>query len=192
MKTNRIAALAGLLSLILTGCATDKTEQKKPEAWGGAVVGQLKTKGVVQNVNYGTRQVTIKHDTGETVTVVCGPLVRNFNQIKNGDKVALEYQESVTILALSGVDTVPARAETVDIAGAPLGQKPSGMIVQTGEVLAEVVAINYQDRTVTLKGPVRTLTVTVNKEVKNFDRLKQGDKVYLRGTQALAVTVTAE
>lgn len=37
-----------------------------------------------------------------------------------------------------------------------------------------------------------TLTVEVHKDVKGFDRLKKGDKVYLRSTAALAVAVTAE
>jgi len=128
MKTNRIAAVAGLLSLTLAGCATHKTD--KPEAWGGTVVGQISKRAVVQNVNYLTREVTVKDEMGETTTVVCGPLVRNFNQINRGDKVALQYQESVTILAMSGAQGVRGRAESTDMAGAPLGQKPSGVIVR--------------------------------------------------------------
>jgi len=190
MKTNRIAAVAGLLSLTLAGCATNKSD--KPEAWGGTVVGEINKRAEVQTVNYLTREVTVKDDTGETTTVVCGPLVRNFNQINRGDKVAVQYQETVTILAMSGGGGAPGRAESVDVAGAPLGQKPAGAIVQTGEVLADVVAINHQDRTVTLKGPLRTLTVQVDKAVKGLDRLKAGDKVYVRATATLAVAVTAE
>jgi Cu/Ag efflux protein CusF len=190
MKTNRIAALASLLSLALAGCATHKTD--KAEAWGGTVVGQLNKQAVVQKVDYRTREVTVKEEAGETTTVVAGPLVRNFNQIKPGDKVSVQYQESVTILGMSGVGAVPARAESVDVARAPLGEKPAGVIVQTGEAIAEVVAINHKDRTVTLKGPLRILIVEVDKNVTGFDRLKKGDKVYLRSTAALAVAVTAE
>lgn len=185
-----MAVWASLLGLAVAGCATHQTEN--PEAWGGTVVGQMNKRAVVQKVDYQTREVTVKDDTGETTTVVAGPLVRNFNQINRGDKVALQYQESVTILAISGVETVPARAESVDMTRAPLGEKPAGVIVQTGEAIAEVLAINHKDRTVTLKGPVRTLTVQVDKKVKGFDRLKAGDRVYLRSTAALAVAMTAE
>lgn len=198
MKTKRIAALAGLLSLVLTGCAThqteNKTEQKteNPEAWGGTVLGQISRRAVVQKIDYQTREITVKDDTGETTTIVAGPLVRNFNQIRPGDKVALKYRETVTILGVSGVAAVPARAESLDVARAPLGEKPAGVIVQKGEVIADVVAINRKERTVTLKGPRRTLTVQVDKDVKGFDRLKQGDKVYVRSTAALAVAVTSE
>ncbi len=190
MNNHRLAAVVAVLSLIMAGCATDKPE--KTEAWGGTVVGQLNKRAVVQKVNYQTREVTVKEDTGDVKTVVAGPLVRNFNQINPGDKVTLRYQESVTIIGMSGVEARPARAETVDVAGAPLGQKPAGVIVRTGEAIAEVVDINHKDRTVTLKGPLRTVAVQVDKPGKTFKRLKAGDKVYLRSTAALAVAVTAE
>ena len=192
MTTNRLATLASLLSLALAGCATDKTADKNSQVWGGTVVGQLKMTCAVENVDYDTREVIVRDDQGKTTAVVCGPLVRNFNQIKKGDSVALDYRESVTILGMSGVEAAPGRAESVDVAGAPLGQKPAGVIVKTGEVIAEVIAINHKDRTVTLQGPLRTLTVEVDKRAKGFDRLRTGDKVYLRSTAALAVAVTAE
>lgn len=181
---------AGLLGVALAGCATHKAEG--PETWGGTVVGQLEKKAVVQDVDYRTREVTLKDETGEVTTVVAGPLVRNFNQITRGDKVALQYQESVTLLAMEGVEAVPARANSLDVVGAPLGEKPAGVVVQRGEVIAEVLDINCKDRTVTVRGPVRTLTVKVDSGDQNFKRLKPGDKVYMRATAALAVAVTAE
>jgi len=190
MKMNYMAIWASMLGLALAGCATQKTDS--PEAWGGAVVGQLQKKAVVQNVDYRTREVTVKDEAGEISTMVAGPVVRNFNQINPGDKVALQYRESVTIAVMKGVDVAPTRAETVDVAGAPPGEKPAGVIVRTGEVVAEVIAINHKDRTVTLKGPARTLTVQVNTKDKGFNRLTVGDKVYLRLASALAVAVTAE
>ncbi len=190
MKTNRMAVWASLLSLALAGCASHKEE--KAQTWGGTVIGQLHTRAVVQKVDPTTREITVKHDTGETTTAVAGPLVRNFDQIKPGDRVALQYQEAVTILAMSGVEAAPARVESVDVTRAPLGQKPAGMVVERSEAIAEVVAINRRERTVTLRGPLRTLEVQVDKDVTGFDRLKPGDKVYLRVTATLAGAVTAE
>lgn len=190
MNTIRIAVLG---IAIVFGCSLlASAEEKKPEAWGGVVVGKLKATAVVEKVDRSTREVTVKNSDGESTTVVCGPLVRNFDQIQAGDKVSLQYQESVTLMAMSGIEAVPARTESTDVVGAPLGQKPAGVIVKTGEVVAEVTAINHQDRTITLKGPVRTVTVQVDEKARNFDRIKPGDKVYLRSTAALAIVVTAE
>ncbi len=103
MNANQIAVWASLLGLGVAGCATHKAEI--PQAWGGTVMGQLSQRAVVEKVDYDTREVTVKDEAGERTTVVAGPLVRNSKQIKKGDKVALEYQETVTILGMSGVES---------------------------------------------------------------------------------------
>jgi hypothetical protein len=190
MKSTRIAMLAamGLLSSAMLVSA----EEPKPQAWGGVVVGKLTMTAVVQKVDPATREVTLKDSEGVTTTVVAGPLVRNFDQIKKGDHVAVQYQESVSIVAMAGLEAEPQRAESVDVTRAPLGEKPAGSIVKTDEVLADVTAINQQERTVTLKGPKQSVTVHVDEKVKSFERLKVGDKVHLRVTQSLAVEVKAQ
>lgn len=190
MRTNRIGVWVSVLGLALAGCATQKNE--RCQTWGGTVAGEITKRAVVQDVDYHTREVTVKDDGGEMTTVVAGPMVRNFSQIQKGDKVTLQYQESVTLMAMAGVDALPARAESLDVARAPLGEKPAGVIVRTDEALGVVLAIDRKNREVTLKGPVRTVTVQLDKHAKGLDQLKPGDKVYLRSTAALAVAVTAE
>jgi hypothetical protein len=58
--------------------------------------------------------------------------------------------------------------------------------------VAEVMSVNYENRTLTVKGPLRNVTVMVNKDVRGFDRIKTGDKIYLCFTEALTVSVTSE
>ncbi|MBZ5589375.1 MAG: hypothetical protein LAO05_12515 [Acidobacteriia bacterium] len=190
MKRVRVVAIA--LAAVLGFISVLQAQEKKPEAWGGVVVGRLTLTATVVKVDPATREVTVKDSEGKTTTVVAGPMVRNFDRIRAGDKVALRYQESVSVVAMSGIDATPSRAQSVDVTGAPLGQKPAGTIVATDEVIAEVVGLKPEDRTVTLKGPLRTVTVQVAEKVKGYDRLKVGDKVVLRVTQALAIEVTAQ
>jgi hypothetical protein len=193
VKAFKIVAMSMVFALCLgwsMSLAGDATN--RPHVFGGSVVGEARMQAVVEAVNYTTREVTVRDRDGKLTTAVAGPMVRNFNQIRKGDKVSLQYQERVTILAVSGSKAVPSRTEAVDVAGAPLGQKPAGTIVKTSEVIADVVGINHRDRTLTLKGPQRTVIVLVDKKVKNFDRIKPGDKIYLRFTKALAISVTAQ
>lgn len=192
MRTARMATLAALAALLPLTMACCTTTEKKPEVWGGVTVDQSKLTAVVENVDPETRQVTMKTDKGETQTIVCGPEVRNFAQIRKGDKVTVDYRESVTIMAMSGVKAGPEGSETTDVVGAPLGQKPAGTIVKTAEVLAEVTAIDHAKRMVSLKGPARTVTVQVPQEYQGLSRLRKGDKVYMRTTVALAIAVTAQ
>lgn len=95
MRSSRIASIAAvsMLGVALVAVA----EEKKPEAWGGVVVGKLTLTAVVQNVDPATRKVTVEDDKGVTRTVVCGPLVRNFAQIQKGDKVLLRYTQALAI-----------------------------------------------------------------------------------------------
>jgi hypothetical protein len=182
-----VFVLGASLSMSLAGNVANKRH-----AFCGSVVGEARMQAVVQAVNYATREVTVRNSKGKLTTVVAGPMVRNFNQIKKDDKVLVQFRERVTILDVSGSKAVPSRNEVVDVAGAPLGQKPAGTIVKTSEVIADVVAINHKARTITLKGPKRTVIVLVDKKVKNFDRIRSGDKIFLRFTKAVAISVIAQ
>ena len=51
-------------------------------------------------------------------------------------------------------------------------------------------SIDWSDRSVTLKlHDGRTLTTQVDKSVEIYDRLKKGDLVYIRYTEAIAISV---
>ena len=73
---------------------------------------------------------------------------------------------------------------------APPGQKPAAMVVNTAELTAKVEAIDYKKRTLTLKGPEgNTKTLKIDKSVKKFKNIKQGDDVVVRLTEAVAISV---
>ena len=74
----------------------------------------------------------------------------------------------------------------------PLGQKPAGTIVRTSEVVIEVMSVNYENINLTVKAPLRIVTVMMDKDVRNLYMIKTGDKIYLRFTEALAVAVNSE
>jgi len=59
--------------------------------------------------------------------------------------------------------------------------------VMLAEVRATVVAIDKATRTVTLKGPQRTVDVVAGDEVKNFDKIRVGDEVAVRYHEALSL-----
>ena len=60
-------------------------------------------------------------------------------------------------------------------------------IVATAEVTATVVAIDKATRTVTLKGPQRTVDIIAGEEVRNFDQIKVGDSVVAKYVEALTL-----
>jgi hypothetical protein len=72
--------------------------------------------------------------------------------------------------------------------GAVVASEPGkAAAVATVQVTATVVAIDKATRTVTLKGPQRTVDVVAGDEVKNFDQIKVGDSVNVTYVEALTL-----
>jgi len=73
----------------------------------------------------------------------------------------------------------PAFAQKPGVTGGAVVASEPGKAaaVATVEVTATVVAIDKATRTVTLKGPQRTVDVVAGDEVKNFDQIKVGDQI---------------
>ncbi len=110
-------------------------------------------------------------------------------QIAVGDNVKVDLVEMVTVI-VSDKQVEPSRVDDVEMDRAALGEKPAGTITQTVNVMATVTDIDYEKRTVTLKGPLQTLVVEVDKEAYNFAKVKAGDTVNLKIVQKMAVAVT--
>ena len=60
-------------------------------------------------------------------------------------------------------------------------------IVSTVEVTAMVVALDKATRTVTLKGPQKTVDVVAGDEVRNFDQIRVGDSVMVKYVESLSL-----
>jgi hypothetical protein len=143
----------------------------------------------VEDIDPATRTVTLKGEGGKTVSVVAGDEVRNFDQIKKGDQVTLKYYQSVAF-GLRKSDEPPSAEEQRALLRAEPGQKPGGVAMKTVQISATVESIDKATREVTLKGPQgKTKTIKVGDEVKNFDRLKEGDQVVATMTEAIALAV---
>lgn len=70
------------------------------------------------------------------------------------------------------------------------GVKPGIVVTDSIVVTASVVAIDYEKRTVTLKGPMgNVVTTKVDDSVKNFNQVKQGDEIIARYLDSIAVFV---
>lgn len=83
----------------------------------------------------------------------------------------------------------PALAQKPGVAGGAVVASEPGKAaaVSTVQVTATVVAIDKSTRTVTLKGPQRTVDVVAGDEVKNFDQIKVGDSVNVAYVEALTL-----
>lgn len=190
----RNAIAATLLAL----CAGFAVAQDKPGVTGGAVVASEPGKAVIADtvkmtaqvtaIDKATRKVEMKGPEGRTFSVVAGNEVRNFDQIKVGDMVVLQYVEALTLeLRKSGAANAPT--EQAAAVRAKPGEKPAGAVGRQVTLTADVVNVDEKKKIISLKGPEgKVVDLKVNNP-DQFKVVKKGDKVDVTYTEALAIAV---
>ena len=153
------------------------------------VVDVRKLTGTVKAIDMDKKTVTIEGSGGRTITVDAKN-ARNLDQVKVGDKVNLQYAESVAVFVRKS-DAAPSATESQTVQLAPKGEKPGGVVTRTVELTGNVESIDTQKRTIAVKGPAGNVrTFKVGPEAKNFAQIKKGDQVVLQYTEAVALSVT--
>jgi hypothetical protein len=148
----------------------------------------VKVTATITAIDAATRAVTLKGPQGKEVTLTVGQDVKNFAQMKVGDKVDVEYVEALTLELKKGSTAPVARTEQAGIAGAKPGERPAGMAGRQVTITAEVVDVNPKTQVVTLRGPQRTVELKVS-DPEQFKRVAKGDRVEATYTEALAIAV---
>jgi uncharacterized protein YraI len=152
----------------------------------------------VDAVDHAKRTATLRAGDGQIFQVEVPDTVVNFPQVEKGDTVTIKYAQATAVFlrapgatATAAEDSLPAAQQSQTIQVAPRGEKPAGVNTVVTQLTATVEAVDYTNRKVTLKGPAgNKRTIDVGEEVKNLDRVKPGDQVDIRHTEALAIAIT--
>jgi hypothetical protein len=106
--------------MITSGVFAEKKDVGMP---GGVVVNVVAFEATVEGIDYQKRTITLKGPEGNTKTFTVGKAVRNFDQIKKGDKVKTEFLEEVAVFVRKASEP-PAAAEVSTIDVAPRVRSP--------------------------------------------------------------------
>ena len=181
------AALAGPAGAQSPGTATAVVASEP----GKAMVAQtVEESAVVVGIDKPDRIVTLKGSKGNTVDIVCGDEVRNFDQIKLGDVVTAKYVESLYLELQKTKAGVRTGVESGAVERAQVGQKPHGAMVKEVVILADVVGVDPVKSTITLKGPKGNVVTLPVHNPDQFKVVKVGDQVEATYTQAFAISVS--
>lgn len=148
----------------------------------------VKAQAKVVSVNKKTREIKLKMEDGEETSMIAGPEVRNFDQIKKGDTLTVSYMESLVWQIKRGSDAPVMVNETTDMNRSAIGQKPGMTVTNQVKVVGAITKVNTKDQTITLKGPSRSVVLKVPKD-DVFKRMKVGDKIEATFTEAVALSV---
>ena len=187
---------AFVASIVLTAVAQPAWSQK-PDMKGGAVVasepGKAAAVSTVQvtaqvvSIDKATRTVTLKGPR-QTVDVVAGDEVKNFDQIKVGDRVDVTYVEALTLELKKTKAPLTMSGEAGAIRAAP-GSTPAGAVGRQITALCDVVDVNKKKSTITLKGPRGNVMELNVRNPDQFKVVKKGDQVEVTYTEAVAMSL---
>jgi hypothetical protein len=155
---------------------------------GGVIVNTVDVSARVTAIDKTKRKVTLLAPDGEKYPVKVGPEAVNFDQIRVGDLVkATVTEELVVYLDEEGAPSSEGEAGVVALA--PKGAKPGGLVAQTTQVIATVVAIDRTKRTATLRfDDGSTETFPVRPDI-DLSRHEVGERVVFRVTEMIAISV---
>jgi hypothetical protein len=188
-----------ILAVAIAAAAAPLAYGQAQSPSGSAIVGTAPGKGLamqhvkatatVEATDPAKRTVTLKNARGEVRTITAGPEVRNFDQIKVGDSVTIEYVEGLALELKKDGKAVLGRSEVKSLERADPGKKPGGMATREITAVADVVNVDTKKSTVTVK----------NKEGETFDLnirdpeqlklIKKGDQIQATYTEAVAVSL---
>lgn len=159
---------------------------------GPGVVGVAQTASVtatITAIDAASRAITLKGPQGKETTVVAGPEVKNFAQLKVGDSVDLSFVESLVLELKKGGGKPVAWTVKEGAVGAKPGEKPAGAAGRQVTVVGDVIGVDTAAKTVTVKGPQRTVELKV-KDPEQLKLIAKGDQIEATFTEAMAISVT--
>ena len=194
-RTSKIALLVGgvlaaAAPLALQAQQAPSTTTAVATAPGKALATETtKASAIVVGIESEPRILSLKLARGRVVELVAGPEVKNFDQIKIGDEVHVEYVRALSLeLHKNGSGIRQDSAKAGAVAAAP-GAKPAAAAAAHVSVLADVVAVDRKTHAVTLRGPKGNMVDIFVDDPEQLKNVKTGDQVQADYVEALAVKV---
>lgn len=200
MTRRKISYLAVALTTALVSHAAyaDKEQQPRDDQAAQAQpeereveIAKVSGEATVKKIDKKNRRLTIMDEQGKPHTVKIPEQVKRFDAIQVGDKIKIDYYESVGLALEPKGEGKPGESETA-MMGKKAGKLPGGMAVRTMTASAQVLDVDHQANTLTLKGPegnVDTIHVTDPEEQADLQKVKKGDTIRARFTEAIAINV---
>ncbi|CAM3723649.1 hypothetical protein [Polynucleobacter arcticus] len=146
--------------------------------------------GTVTKIDKKTRTIFFQNNDGES-KFIAGPEIKNFDQIKKGDRLNVTYELAVAIeLIKTKSDGIRSKVETSSEATSKAGEKPTRTISNTTTIIADIVAVDRAKKLVSVKGPSGKVTVVTVKNPQLLADANVGEQVKVIYFDAMAASIT--
>jgi hypothetical protein len=146
----------------------------------------------VESVDRSSREVLLSAPSGDLVTVVAGPQVRNFDKIRAGDQVVVSYQQAIGVRLSTPGGTLPQPTAQSGALRAARGELPAGAAYTLVDLHVRINSVDIKTGTVNFTradGSIGSIVVHNPAMLKFAGGLKPGDNVEVQGLQAVTIQV---
>ena len=146
----------------------------------------------VESIDPASRLVTLRGEDGFARTVKVSNDVRNFPQIREGDKVVVSYYEAIAAEVKKPGEGVQGVEADVSAKRADPGKMPAASSGVTLRTTVTIDSVDTRSNTVTFRmddGMLRTAEIQTPEGQKFIKGLNKGDQVEIAYTEALAIEV---
>jgi hypothetical protein len=147
--------------------------------------------GTITDIDYSTREVTLKDSQGRLQTFVMDKSVQRFNEAKVGDKVSVDYYQGLN---------AEVRKPTAEEAQNPLvvteatgraapDAAPAGNATRQIRAVVTIEGLDRQSQTLTVKDSRGKYFVTRVADPSRLEQVHIGDTIVLTFTEATAISL---
>jgi len=176
-----------VLAAIIVVLSAGHLAQASAQTPAGVQAKPITATATIEAIDRATRQITLKNQKGEVTTIVAGPEVKRFDELKVGDTVSATYYESVAVNVRRPGDPGPNPGGAAVTPGA--GPKPGATAAVQQSVTVVVQSIDKPNQSVTVKRTDGSIVSFRVQNPKYLDMAKAGDTVDITYTQAVLVEV---
>lgn len=178
-----VTGIAGVIAVVaLVGCAGSQ----KPS---GRMEDVQEIRAAVTAVDPAQRLITVKVEGSDPIELEASEAVKNLDQVKVGDEVALTYTEALAWQVKPAGTGGPGVSTGDEVVTAPPGARPKVSARQSFKLTASITNIDLAKGAVTLAGPQGNARTFKVRDPANLKKVKVGDLVDLEYSQALAIAV---
>jgi len=143
---------------------------------------------VVTSIDRTHRTVTLQNSDGDVKTIDVPAEVKSYDTLKVGDKIDIDYQESIALSMLpTGTKPTASESSSTNRLAKGVGATSREMTVS-----ATIISVDPKKNKVTFKGPrgnVRTVSVEDPDMQARLPALKVGQVVQITYTEAMVMSI---
>jgi Cu/Ag efflux protein CusF len=155
---------------------------------------KISATATVDKVDAQKRDLTLRNDDGTEFTVEVPKTVK-LDQIREGDRVKIDYYEAVGLSLKKPQPGAQPRSDETTVTEHKAGKLPGGVVTHRISATVEVVRVDPAGNRVTVRRPdgtIDTVNVTDPAMRAQLANMHQGDRIQATYTEAAAITVLPE